>query len=149
MERSTGKQVIVADASVIVKWFVDEEYTKQALALRQSYINGKLDIACPNLLPYEVLNALRYNPEFGQEQARTASLALEKYQLWLHPMQSELASLAVKNSFAFGISLYDSSYVSLAEMLETDFYTADQRMLDKLMVGKSRRIKHVSQFAAD
>lgn len=149
MERGTSKQVIVADASVIVKWFVDEEYTKQALLLRQSYIDNILDIACPNLLPYEVLNALRYNPEFGQEQTATAAQALEKYQLWLHPMQSELASLAVKNSFAFGISFYDSSYVSLSELLEANFYTADQKMLDKLASGKSHRIKHISQFTAD
>lgn len=76
-----SKKVVMADESVIVKWFVDEEHTKRALALRQSYIDEEADIACPNLLPYEILNALRYNPEFGEEQVRTAAEALEKYQL--------------------------------------------------------------------
>jgi predicted nucleic acid-binding protein len=112
--------------------------------MRQSYIDEKVDIACPDLLSYEVLNALRYNPEFGQEQTRIAAEALEKYQLLLHPMQAELGALSIKNSFAYGISLYDSSYVSLAELLEAEFYTADQKMLDKL--GEKERFKHISRF---
>lgn len=143
MERGK-KEVIVADASVIVKWFVDEKHTEQALAMRQSYIDEKVDIACPDLLSYEVLNALRYNPEFGEGQTRIAAEALEKYQLLLYPMQAELGALSIKNSFAYGISLYDSSYVSLAEILEAQFYTADQKMLDKL--GKKEHFKHISRF---
>jgi len=141
---AASKKVVVADASVIVKWFVDEEYTKQALTLRQDYIDGRLDIACPNLLPYEVLNALRYNPEFGQEHTRVASEALEKYQLLLYPILGELAALCVKNSFEYGISLYDSSYVSLAEYLDVTLYTADGRILEK--VGKSGKFRHISDL---
>ncbi|HKZ62079.1 MAG TPA: type II toxin-antitoxin system VapC family toxin [Nitrososphaera sp.] len=150
--------VVVADASVIVKWFVDEEYTKKALELRQGYIDGKVDIACPSLLPYEVLNALRYNPEFGEEQARIASDALEKYQLRLYPILGEMASLCIKNSFAHGISLYDSSYVSLAEYLGVPLYTADEKILVRARgareegeegeEGGAGNIKHISAFEA-
>jgi predicted nucleic acid-binding protein len=141
---AANKKVVVADASVIVKWFVDEEYTKEALALRQSYINGKVDIACPNLLPYEILNALRYNPEFGEEHVRMVAEVLEKYQLWLYPILGELAKICIKNSFAYGMSLYDSAYVSLAEYLDSALYTADEKIIDK--VGKSGRFRHVSAF---
>lgn len=139
-----NKKVIVADASVIVKWFVDEEHTKKALALREQYIEGKVDIACPSLLPYEVLNALRYNPEFGEEHTRTAAEALEKYQLWLYPVLGELAAHCSKNSFAYGMSFYDSVYVSLAEYLDSTLYTADQKILDK--VAKPSRLRHISDF---
>ena len=138
------KKVVVADASVIVKWFVDEEHTKKALALRQSYVDGKVDIACPNLLPYEVLNALRYNPEFGEERTRTTAEALEKYQLWQYPVLGELAARCVKNSFEYGMSIYDSAYVSLAEYLDSTLYTADDKILDK--VGRSERFRHISDF---
>jgi predicted nucleic acid-binding protein len=149
VERGKKVTLVVADASVIVKWFVDEEHTKNALALRQSYIDGKVDIACPQFLPYEVLNALRYNPELGEEQVRTASLALEKYQFWLHPLTEELAGLCIKNAFALGISLYDSSYLSLAQHIDAAFYTADQRMLDKLKDNSGRNtenFRHISEF---
>lgn len=139
-----SKKVVVTDASVIVKWFVDEEDTKKALALRQAYIDGKVDIASPNLLPYEVLNALRYNAEFGAERTRTAAEALEKYQLWQYPVLGELVSLCVKNSYTYGMSLYDSAYVSLAEYLDCTLYTADQKILDK--VGNPKKFRHISDF---
>ncbi|AIF82336.1 putative nucleic acid-binding protein, contains PIN domain [Candidatus Nitrososphaera evergladensis SR1] len=140
--------VVVADASVIVKWFVDEENTENALALRQLYIDGKVEIAVPHLLPYEVLNALRYNPEFGEEQVKIASKALEKYQLWLYPVLGDLAALCVQNSFAYGISLYDSSYISLAEYLDATLYTADERILAKvvMMKGKGENFRHISDL---
>lgn len=136
---------VVADASVIVKWFVDEEYTRHALALRQSYIDGISDIACPNLLPYEVLNALRYNPELGKDHIRTASESLEKYQLLLYPILGELAELCIRNSFEYGISLYDSSYLSLAQYIDAAaFYTADDKLLGK--IGRSSKFKHISDL---
>ncbi len=139
------KALVVADAAVIIKWFVDEEHTKKALALRQNYIDGKVDIACPNLLPYEVMNALRYNPDFGVEQSRAVAEALEKYQLWLYPILGELAVLSIKNSYSFGITLYDSAYVSLAEYLDSPFYTADNKILDKVG-GRAERFRHISDF---
>jgi predicted nucleic acid-binding protein len=37
MERS---EKIVVDASVAVKWFVEEEYSKEALRIRDSYREG-------------------------------------------------------------------------------------------------------------
>lgn len=138
------KKIVVVDASVVIKWFVDEEYSRKAISLRQDYINGKLDIACPNLLPYEVLNALRYNPESGEEHVRLAAEALKKYQLWFYPILGELAALCIKNSFAYGMSLYDSAYVSLAEYLDSTLYTADEKLLDK--VGQSGKFRHISDF---
>jgi len=35
---------VVADASVIVKWFVDEIYSENARKLRDEYINGTLNL---------------------------------------------------------------------------------------------------------
>jgi predicted nucleic acid-binding protein len=122
--------------------------TENALALRDSYVKGKIDIACPSLLPYEVLNALRYNPEFGQEQVLSALQSLEKFQLWLHPIVGEYAALCVKNSFGYGISLYDASYVALAEYLQAPLYTADKRLLEKLGSAKEEKVSshHIASF---
>lgn len=145
MER--GKEVVVADASVIIKWFVNEQYTEHALALRQSYLDKRIDVACPQILPFEVLNALRYNPEFGEEQLKIASNALHKYQLWLYPVLGELADKCIKNSFSFGISLYDSSYISLAEYLDAKLYTADDALLDK--IGKLEHVAHLSDLKTE
>ena len=139
-----ANKIVVADASVIVKWFVDEEYTDDALSLRKDYVDGNTDIACPDLLSYEVLNALRYNPELGEEHLKMAAEAMEKYNLWQYPVQGDLARLCIRNSFAYGISLYDSSYVSLAEHIDSMLYTADEKLLDK--VGRNGKFKHISNM---
>lgn len=141
---AASKKVVVADASVIIKWFVEEEYTKKALSLRQDYVGGKVDIACPSLLPYEVLNALRYNPDLGEEHLKTAAEALEKYNLWQYPILGDLVKLCIRNSVSYGISLYDSSYVSLAEYVDGPLYTADEKLLDK--VGTGDRFLHISKY---
>lgn len=52
---------VVPDSSVVIKWFSDEDATDKALAIREGYINGKIEIVVPDLLLYEIANALRYN----------------------------------------------------------------------------------------
>ncbi len=47
---------VVADASVIVKWFVDEMYSENARKLRDEFINGSVEMVSTELMPYEVLN---------------------------------------------------------------------------------------------
>ncbi|MGQ4913110.1 MAG: type II toxin-antitoxin system VapC family toxin [Candidatus Asgardarchaeia archaeon] len=58
---------VVLDASVIVKWFVDEIYSDKALKLRDSCIEGKMLIIASTLLPFEVLSALKYTHLFKED----------------------------------------------------------------------------------
>ena len=39
---------VVVDASVIVKWFVEEEGSDKSLKLRDRYIEGEIRIIAPN-----------------------------------------------------------------------------------------------------
>lgn len=138
------EEIVVADASVITKWFVQEEYTINALRLRDDYINRLIDIAAPELLPFEVLNSLRYNPEFGEKDIKQSAKALEKYSLWLFPILGKLAEKTIENSLKHGITIYDSSYLSLAELESKTLYTADEKLLTKLQ--DNPRIRHISEY---
>ncbi|MEW6447655.1 MAG: type II toxin-antitoxin system VapC family toxin [Bacillota bacterium] len=62
----------VLDASVILKWFINEEDSDQALRLREEFYSGKRDIVVPDLLLYEVVNALKYNPTFKETEIKKA-----------------------------------------------------------------------------
>lgn len=140
MER---EEVVVADASVVVKWFVEEEHSSDALRLRDDYADRIVDIASPDLMPYEVLNALRYNPAFGESQLVEAARALEKFSLWLLPLEGDLAQRCVENSLRHGVSIYDSAYLSLGIVKDIPVYTADQRLIDKV---KHRSLRHISSY---
>ena len=52
--------MIVVDASVVVKWFHQEEDTSLAEIVRDRLINEKESVVIPNLLFYEVANVLVY-----------------------------------------------------------------------------------------
>lgn len=56
----------VLDASVVIKWFSEEEYTDKAVKLRDDFFKGENELVVPDLLLYEVSNALRYNPNFDE-----------------------------------------------------------------------------------
>ena len=75
MERHPQK-VIVADASIIVKWVVEDEYTNNALKMKRDYITGTIDLWTTQLIPFEVLNALRYDQQLGREEMEKASNSL-------------------------------------------------------------------------
>jgi len=138
-----GEALVVADASVVVKWFVEEEHTDAALRLRDDYVDRTVDIASPDLLPHEVLNALRYNPGLGERQLKEIVEALDKYSLWLAPLEGDLARTCVENSMRHGISVYDSAYISLGQIREIPVYTADRRLINR--VG-DECIRHISTY---
>ncbi len=138
-----GPTLVVADASVVVKWFVEEEHSDAALRLRDDHVDRALDIASPDLLHHEVLNTLRYNPAIGEKQLKQVATALEKYSLWLQPMTGELAATTIENALAHGISIYDSAYLSLGLIRDAVVYTADRRLIDKT---GHERLRHISSY---
>jgi predicted nucleic acid-binding protein len=62
----TPKRAIL-DASVVLKCFVDEEYTDKAIAMPDDYEKGETTIYSVQFMPYEVINAFCYNPSIGRE----------------------------------------------------------------------------------
>ena len=138
-----GEEVVV-DAPVIVKWFVEEEYSREARLLRDSYASGLVDLAAPSLLPYEVLNALKYSGAFGEEELKEVAQALADFQFTLYNLEGRLAFKAVEVSMRKGVTIYDAAYVALAYILNTTLYTADERLTKR--VGDRRVVRHISEF---
>lgn len=142
MERA--EEVVVADASVVVKWFVEEEYSDKALDLRDDYVDRVTEIASPELLSFEVLNSLRYNPELGERDIKECAVALEKYSLWLFPLSGTLADKSIENALKYGLTIYDACYMALGELKEAIVYTADKNLLEK--VKELLWVRHISRY---
>ena len=103
-----------------------------------------MDIAAPELLPFEVVNSLRYNPEFGEEDLKKSAKALEKYSLWLFPLLGKLAEKTIENALKYGITICDSCYLALAELESKTLYTSDEKLLTKLK--GSLWIRHIKEY---
>lgn len=125
---------VVLDASVVIKWFrsKDESGLIKARAYRRDHLTGKIRISVPELLYYEVLNALATKPGIFSEQLNKAAVLLEEMGLDRYPLRSRLASETVKFKMEYNLSFYDASYIALASILETEFVTADEKLVQKL-----------------
>ena len=121
---------VVVDASIVVKLLVDEPNTQQAEDLAQSWRLGGVRVVAPYFMPVEVTNAL-YRKATRQliSMEEAARLAANLWELGVQFRQSQ--QLHVR---AIGLAaelrqnaVYDAHYLALAEALDCELWTADQR----------------------
>jgi predicted nucleic acid-binding protein len=133
----------VIDASVLVKWYIQENDSDKALLLRNEHVNGEILISAPALISYETTNALKYSNLFSTSQLKEIALSIQSYGLSLHAFDGETAELAIEASQKNDITIYDGSYLGLAKKLGVEFITADQKLINKLTEEYARTTRHL------
>lgn len=124
---------VVLDSSVVIKWFRRyEELREQALELRQAYLDGRLLIYVPDLLIYEIANVLRYKPDMNQGKVQQVLQSLFDMGIVINRIGPEVIERAVEIAYSYDVTVYDAAFIALAERLEADFITADEKLIRKL-----------------
>ena len=121
---------LVVDASVAIKWFVDEPGADRARSLWET----RPGLVAPDLLVPEVCSALWRKVRLGQavpEQAAEATLRLSAKLIDLRPT-AILASRAMMLALELDHPVYDCFYLALAESEQSAMLTADRRLLARL-----------------
>jgi predicted nucleic acid-binding protein len=124
-------ETVVIDASVIAKWFLEEVYSTNALLLRDKYIAGEIELASPCIMPFEVLNALRYSGIYSKDALVNVVRSLHKYGIELWDLIGAYGQRVVEVAMELDMSVYDASYVALAEIANAKLVTADEEILTK------------------
>jgi predicted nucleic acid-binding protein len=128
---------LVVDASVAAKWLLppsDEPHVNQAVRLIEDYVDRKIKIFVPDLFWVEVGNLLWNAARRRRCTLDHATNALNRITAQKFPT---IASLFILRS-AFAIAnahsrtVYDCLYIALAEALEVDFVTADEKLANAL-----------------
>ena len=120
--------MVVLDASVILKWLVNEEGSEDALRFRDRHVKGEERIIVPSLLFYEVANVLRYREELPEEELLILFEILNDLELSaVNPSFSEFKE-AMLYARVKQTSVYDAAYVVLAKNLGCELITADKRL---------------------
>ena len=123
---------IVVDASVVVKWFLAEEDSEKALKLRDDHVSHKVILSAPTLMIYEVLNALKYSKVYSGEELSLIAKSLNGYGFKLYQLEGNLKERTIKTAAKHDLTIYDASYIALAEHLNTKLYTADNELAEKV-----------------
>jgi predicted nucleic acid-binding protein len=122
------------DASIAIKWVIEEAGTKEALALRN---NAKL--IAPDLLISECANILWkkvQRKELQKNEALLAARLLQGAEIELVPTRS-LLEATTQLAIELAHPAYDCVYLALAMERGCRFITADDRLLRK--IAESRR----------
>ena len=136
----------IIDASVIVKWFIEESESDKAEAIRVAFIKKELELICPFLLQFEVLNALKYSGLFNKQDLVIAAEALENYPFTYLSIKGDEQSKMVEIAMDHDFSIYDSTYLSLALHENARLITADEKNIKKLPASLKSIITSLSSF---
>lgn len=122
----------VVDASIIVKWFSRfEQDVENSEKLLNSHIEGASMLVSSSLVLYEVCNALRFNPNFGEKDVSRAVTNLLKLELELVDF-SEVFGPAIELAFSHDITIYDAAYIAVSRTHHIPLITADYKLLAKI-----------------
>ncbi len=119
----------VPDASVVAKWFLEEESSGDARRLRDDYASDAVDLEAPALLPFEVLNAVQYAGVFTARELRRVAEALDAFAIPTSPLEGSLAEATLELASGLRLTVYDASYVALAQEVGGILYTADRTLI--------------------
>ena len=119
---------LVIDASVAIKWVIEEPGTAEALALR------RYRLLSPDLLIPECANILwkkTCRQEIGLDESLLAARLLERADVELLPMR-RLFEPATRLAIRLNHPAYDCVYLALAQASGCSFVTADSRFCTKV-----------------
>lgn len=121
------RQKKIIDASVVVKWFAQEELSEKAVLLKHKYVAGEISLIAPELLFLELTNALRYK-KFDENKLKESNNELFNLELDIVPLDNNLLNKSIEISSKHNLSIYDSVYCALAEINGAELITADDKL---------------------
>jgi len=139
---------VVADASVIAKWFLEESGREHSLRLRTDFVAGAVGIACPALMPFEVMNAIRYSKKsLPESRVKALGRSLSLYGIELYHLKGEYLEMTLEASMRNGLTVYDGSYLALARTLGSVLYTADESLISSLGRSEKTLARHIEEYS--
>ena len=122
----------ILDASVVLKWFVDERESQAALRIREEFVHENLPIIVPDLLLFECANALRYHPDFSEEEVHQSIDSLFQLGIDIITPTSSLLKKGTSIAVTNDVTVYDATYLALAHEIQDEFITADEKFYQKV-----------------
>lgn len=133
-----ANSTICVDASVAVSLLVTPNHPVQALW--HTWVNSQVELICPALLPFEVVNAIHQYQRHGRITSLTALQLVGT--LSLLPLNvrtpAQLYERAMQLATTYGASAtYAAHYVALASLYGAELWTCDRRLATRFVPAYS------------
>ena len=122
--------IVVADASVVLKWFhaEDEESVEPARAILEAFMDRRIELVILDLTTYEIGNALLRSAGAGPEAVATVLDALTQISEPVALSASERAQ-AARLAASHHLTFYDAAYAAVAQGRHGRLVTMDRALL--------------------
>ena len=141
---------VVVDASVAVKWLIEEEDSDRAISLARLWAGDGIQPVAPYLMPFEVSNALHRRVTAGEMEVDEAASLMDQLSSMdielHHPRNLQGRALHLANQLGQRMT-YDAHYLALADALGCDFWTADHQFY-RVARPTARNIRWIREHAA-
>ena len=122
------------DASVVAKWVLpDEQHQENAVKLKEDSASGTAELCAPSFITQEVANSLWKAVKLKripEEDAQEALKALNDMQIELYELDWNQLSQALGIACKLNMTIYDASYLFLANENKINFITADNKLYE-------------------
>lgn len=139
---------IVVDASLALKWLVEEEASDKAEAVLEDCDRRGTTLVAPYLMPFEVVNALHGRVRRGELTVEQSSSLVEdriSSEIALHHAPTlHRRTMELAQELGQGAT-YDAHYLALAEILDCEIWTADERFY-RSASPRATRLRLLSEF---
>jgi predicted nucleic acid-binding protein len=147
------RNAIIVDASVVLKWVIDEDNSDKATALLSRWFIEGTVILAPVLLIYELTNAIYQHVRRGElfldDVRQTLGNALLTFLELDSPVDSSLSRRAMELAQQYRLpATYDAHYLALAEREQCEYWTADTRLWSAVK-GKLAWVRWLSDYQPD
>jgi predicted nucleic acid-binding protein len=130
---------IVVDASFAGAWILPDEHSGESETVLQAVLNGKEDLAVPDLWAYEMLNLLLSacrRRRINADRLEQAVNLVQRIPVNYYDHQTSLLrNRVIRLAARFSLSAYDAAYLELADRLQCPL-----RSLDKNLTAAARSL---------
>lgn len=118
----------IIDASMVLAFLLPDERQTEAIEIFDQYTSGKIELIAPNLLLYEIINGLKGAVLRKRINFQTTNKLIEQFLELIIPTQDIELVKVLEISVKKDLSVYDASYLWLAQVNKTPLLTLDQKL---------------------
>ncbi len=134
-------ELYVIDASVAVKWFSEEDGSELARKILQKAQAQEIKLLAPDLLLYEVGNALWKGKRVKGTDVEEALSVLQNSSLEFFSLDANLIKSSCTFIERYDLTFYDASYVALAYEWDVSLISANPKDHKKIKEIKIRGLE--------
>lgn len=141
-------QRLVADSSVALKWWLDDEqFVDEARLILTKVAANDLELVVPELRLYEIANGINVAVKRGRVAKELGLKFIEELQAIMItqiPIITYLQTI-YEEAQIYKYAVYDISYMVIAEIEKISLITGDEKFFNTVKGNKSF-VKHLADF---